>query len=281
MSDFSNFLIASDLDGTFLNKKGEVVQRNLDAIARFNAQGGRFTLNTGRPHITIAPTTGDPTKIFNAPSSHCNGAYLYDFQTGEYFFEELLSPKDAADLIAFAAQYCSDIAYRANAREQIRFLVPDGVEKPPSVGYAEGIVVYDLPQEDWPMDDWYKVVFVSDPARILQLRRDFECVFGKRFGKTTSSARALELQLAHSTKAVGIDKMRRLTPELAARTIIACGDFENDIPMLKAADIAICPANALDEVKEICDFVLCDCGEGLIADIVENIEAGNIRQKQK
>ena len=279
--NFSNFLIASDLDGTFLNKKGEVVQRNLDAIARFNANGGCFTLNTGRPHITIEPTTGDPTKIFNAPCSHCNGAYLYDFRTKEYFFEELLSPTDTADLIAFAKQYCPDIASRANAREQIRFFVPDGVQKPRAVGTEEGIVVYDLPLKDWPMNDWYKMVFVGDPDRILQVRRDFEHVFGERFGKTTSSARALEVQLPHSSKAVGIDKMRKLTPELGARTIIACGDYENDIPMLKAADIAVCPANALDEVKEICDLVLCHCDEGLIGDIVEAIEAEKIRPKQK
>ena len=281
MTDFSKFLIASDLDGTLLNKNGEMVQRNLDAIARFNAHGGRFTLNTGRPHITIEPTTGDPKKIFNAPSSHCNGAYLYDFQTNEYFFEELLSPNDAADLIAFAKQYCPDIAYRANAREQIRFLVPEGVEIPPAVGYAEGIVVYDLPQQDWLMDDWYKVVFVSNPERILQLRRDFEHAFGDRFGRTTSSVRALEVQLPHSSKAVGIDKMRKLTPELGARTVIACGDFENDIPMLKAADVAICPANALDEVKEICDLVLCHCDEGVIADVIEAIEAGKILPKSR
>ena len=131
------------------------------------------------------------------------------------------------------------------------------------------------------MNDWYKMVFVGDPDRILQVRRDFEHVFGERFGKTTSSARALEVQLPHSSKAVGINKMRKLTPELGARTIIACGDYENDIPMLKAADIAVCPANALDEVKEICDLVLCHCDEGLIGDIVEAIEAEKIRPKQK
>ena len=274
--DFSNFLIASDLDGTLLNKKGEMVQRNLDAIARFKANGGCFTLNTGRPHITIEPSTGDPTKIFNAPSSHCNGAYLYDFQTNEYFFEELLSPKDTADLIAFAKQYCPDVAFRANARTQIRFFVPEGVQKPRAVGTEEGIVVFDMPLQDWPMDDWHKMVFVSDPERIIQLRRDFERVFGERFARTTSSARALEVQLPHSSKSVGIDKMRKVTPELGARTVIACGDFENDIPMLKAADIAICPANALDEVKEICDLVLCHCDEGVIADVIEAIEAGKI-----
>ena len=281
MTDFSRFLIASDLDGTFLSKKGEVVQRNLDAIAHFNAHGGAFTLNTGRPHITISPTTGAPTKFCNAPSSHCNGAYLYDFSAKQFFFEELLSPKDATDLLDFAREFCADVAFRANAREQIRVFVPKGCAKPHVIGADDGFVTFDTPLEEWEMNDWYKMVFVGDPARIAQLRRDFERVFGERFAKTTSSARALEVQLPHSSKAVGIEKMRRLTPELGARTVIACGDFENDIPMLRAADIAICPANAMDEVKEICDFVLCDCSEGLIADVIEKIEAGKIRPKQK
>ena len=281
MTDFSRFLIASDLDGTFLSKKGEVVQRNLDAIAHFNAHGGAFTLNTGRPHITIAPTTGAPAKICNAPSSHCNGAYLYDFQTNEYFFEELLTEKDAADLLDFARKLCADVAFRANAREQIRVFVPEGCAKPHVVGADKGFVTFDTPVEEWAMSDWYKMVFVGDPARIVQVRRDFERVFGERFGKTTSSARALEVQLPHSSKAAGLEKMRQLSPEMDARTVIACGDFENDIPMLKAADIAICPANAMDEVKEVCDLVLCDCNEGLIADIIENIETGKIRPKQK
>ena len=35
MPDFSKFLIASDLDGTFLNKDVKVVPRNLEAVAYF------------------------------------------------------------------------------------------------------------------------------------------------------------------------------------------------------------------------------------------------------
>ena len=279
--DFSKFLIASDLDGTLVDHKSAHVPRNLEAIERFTAGGGCFTLNTGRPHITIAPTLGDPKLLFNAPCAHCNGAYLYNFQTEEFFFEELLSPKDAADLLDFVKEYGKGLHYRANAREQVRFFLPEGMPRPRAAGTEEGVVTFDLPLEEWPMDDWYKMVILGDPARMAQLRLDLERVFGDHFSKTTSSATALEIQLPHSSKAVGLEKMRRLSPEMASRTIIACGDFENDIPALKAADIAICPANALDEVKKICDFVLCDCGEGLIADIVEGIEAGKILPKCK
>ncbi len=281
MTDFSKFLIASDLDGTFLNKKGEIVPRNSDAIARFTAGGGCFTLNTGRPHITTQATLPQIPALQNSPSSHCNGAYLYDFQKEQYFFEELLSEKDTADLLDFALTYCADIAFRANAREQIRISVPEGSERPFVPGCNEGIVTFDIPVDDWPMDDWYKIVFIGDVPRIAKVRRDLVAVFGDRFAMTTSSPRALEVQLSTSSKAAGLEKMRRLSPEMGVRTLIACGDFENDIPMLKAADIAICPANAMDEVKEICDLVLCDCGEGLIADVIESIEAGRILPKKK
>ena len=279
MSIFSKFLIASDLDGTFLGDKGRLVQRNLDAIARFTADGGKFTLNTGRPHITTMTSVPQIAKICNAPSSHCNGAYLYDFNTKKFFLEEFLTPADVADFLDFSRTHCPDLAIRANAREEIRVLVPKGCE-PPEIPGCDNYA-YDYSADNWPRDDWFKLVFFSDPVRILQVRRDFEHVFGERFAKTTSSARALEVQLPSSSKAVGLDKMRRLSPDMAARTVIACGDYENDIPMLKAADIAICPANAMDEVKAVCDFVLCDCSEGLIADVIEGIEAGKILPKEK
>lgn len=37
--------------------------------------------------------------------------------------------------------------------------------------------------------------------------------------------------------------------------VLYCGDDLPDIPVLKAAGIGACPADAVDEVKEICDYV--------------------------
>ncbi len=281
MPDFSNFLIASDLDGTFLDKSVSVVQRNLDAIARFHAGGGLFTANTGRPHLTLSSSIPQVEQLLSAPSSHCNGAYLYDFQTGEFLLEEFLAPEDVADILAFSLSRHPDVSLRAVRREHLLVHVPKGVPRPHVLGSEKGVAIFDLPMEDWPLHDWYKAIYIGDPARIAALRRDFAATFGERFGRTSSSAHALEIQLPHSSKAVGLEKMCRLSLETSRRTIIACGDYENDIPMLKAADIAICPANAHPDTKAVCDFVLCDCDEGLIGDIVDAIEAGKIRPKQK
>ena len=55
-------------------------------------------------------------------------------------------------------------------------------------------------------------------------------------------------------------------------TVYAAGDYGNDTQMLECADVAVCPSNALPEIKAICDHVFCDHDEGLIADIVRHIE---------
>ena len=55
------------------------------------------------------------------------------------------------------------------------------------------------------------------------------------------------------------------TPELLI------GKFDNDLEMLKAADISVCPSNAKQSVKDICDHCLCSNNEGLIADVIEKI----------
>lgn len=281
MADFSQFLIATDLDGTFLSKGVGVVPRNLDAIARFRAGGGLFTVNTGRAHLTLSSSIPGVEQLLSAPAACCNGAYLYDFQKEEFLLDELLSPKDVADIMAFTTERHPDVSLRANRRECIMVYTPAGEVCPRVLGSEKGVVAFDVPVESWPLDDWHKLLYMSTPERIAALRRDFTATFGDRFARTSSSARVLEVQLPHSSKAVGLEKLRRYSADAATRTVIACGDYENDIPALKAADVAICPANAHPDVKAICDLVLCDCDEGLIGDIVDAIETGKIRPKQK
>jgi hydroxymethylpyrimidine pyrophosphatase-like HAD family hydrolase len=49
------------------------------------------------------------------------------------------------------------------------------------------------------------------------------------------------------------------------------GDYENDLTLLRAADVAVCPANAHPDVKREADMVLCHHDEGVIADLIERL----------
>ena len=48
MSDLSNVLLITDLDGTLLPDNKILSQKDKEAIKRFRADGGKFTVATGR-----------------------------------------------------------------------------------------------------------------------------------------------------------------------------------------------------------------------------------------
>ena len=81
---------------------------------------------------------------------------------------------------------------------------------------------------------------------------------------------------------MGIEKLKQASTGVGNdRIVIACGDQGNDLAMLKAADVAVAPENALDKVKSVADFVFCHCKNGLIADVIEAIEKGQIRPGER
>ena len=80
LRDFSDILIITDLDGTFFGKDSRLVPRNLEAVERFKAGGGFFTLATGRMHCNMMKDLPVAAELVNAPMSACNGALLCDIR---------------------------------------------------------------------------------------------------------------------------------------------------------------------------------------------------------
>ena len=273
MADFSRYIIASDMDGTFLNTNGKFVQRNLDAVERFKAGGGLFTFSTGRLHYNLRVSVGEPAGILNAPCVMSNGAYLYDFDKAMPLEESLMAQQDVEELVEVIRRRYSDVCFRTATPRVLRVERTDGLLAKDVTWYDEGTVQVSS-IETWPTDDWYKIVFRAEEDVILRIRDELMAHFGDRFSYTASGSRFLEVQNPEVNKATGLEKLRRICGK--DRILIACGDYENDLEMLRAADVALCPANAMDEVKRVARRTLCHCDEGLIGDIVELLEKGEI-----
>ena len=55
-------------------------------------------------------------------------------------------------------------------------------------------------------------------------------------------------------------------------TVVACGDFDNDLEMIKFADIGFAPSNAQDCVKEAADFISdADCSSGFMSEVINHV----------
>ena len=273
MADFSRYIIASDMDGTFLDTDGKFVQRNLDAVKRFQAGGGLFTFSTGRLHYNLRVSVGEPAHILNAPCVMSNGAYLYDFVRKAPLEESLMAQEDVRELVEVIRRRYADVCFRTATPSVLRVERTDSFLAKDVTWYDEGTVQVS-PIGTWPTDDWYKIVFRAEEDVILRMRDELMSHFGDRFSYTASGSRFLEVQSPAVNKAAGLEKLRRICGK--DRILIACGDYENDLEMLRAADIALCPANAMDEVKRVAKRTLCHCNDGLIGDIVDLLEKGEV-----
>ena len=82
----------------------------------------------------------------------------------------------------------------------------------------------------------------------------------------------LEFVLPEATKGKALFRMKEWFARRGETVrIIAVGDYENDLDMLRAADVSACPANAIDLIKQNARMRLCDHNDGCIADLVDRL----------
>lgn len=278
MKDLSNILILTDLDGTFFGRKSRIIQRNLDAIARFRAMGGSFSIATGRMHLSLEHHIPMVRELVNAPVVVCNGTYLYDFENSQALCENFL---DKA-----MTRYAIDFMYKALPGVSIRLSAPEGyITCPPVSQLMERDMLtcppekrLILPIEQWNDYNWYKVVIRDTPENLIELREKLRAEMGEVFEDSMSGPTFFELQKKGCNKATMIPEVKRIcqaNDKPDNIKVYAVGDYDNDIDMLKAADVGVCPSNAIDAVKQTADLCLCSNEDGVIADLVEYIESQN------
>lgn len=253
MTDARGLVIVSDMDGTLLDHNGSVPPANLAAIERFRAAGGRFTLASGRYGKALERLFPKHREYVNSPAILCNGAVLCDLHTGQLLREVT---RDAAEV----APVLNDLSRRFPELE-IHPIIKDG-------GECKSI----LPCELEAGQKCLKIVTGAEPEYLERVRRYVAEQYGNEWSQSKSCRHLLELLIPQATKGVALSHLRHRLEELDGKTkIIAVGDYENDLDMLMAADIAACPENATDEVKGISKIRLCHHRDGCIADLVNKI----------
>lgn len=280
MGKFSNVLFSSDFDHTLSGMDGEVPQKNIDAIRYFIAEGGRFTLNSGRSIPLLRPKLG--LIPVNAPCLCYNGAACYDYAAEQLFYAHPM-PEFAKELVAAAQAYDPTLALEVQ-RIEAHYPIGDALERSAFLR-RRGKISMQLDGEiPFP---WMKlVVCAADPDGAFEDPNHIPAEVSARMTAMTQYLRELaagKCYIARSMPLIleigpfGWDKgraARELAEKLGCKTLVCAGDAPNDLEMLQCADISFAPSDCDPEVRALADVRLtAPCGEGAVAAAIEQLDA--------
>jgi hydroxymethylpyrimidine pyrophosphatase-like HAD family hydrolase len=190
-----------------------------------------------------------------------NGAAVYDFVHRKYISAIPMDKEAAQDVLL----HCLEMDWPLD----LQVYTDDGIYYASPLDKADpGFLRIHQPTTCLPMDQllqktWIKTVLLEREVDALALMRAYlkEKGYDKRLALVEGTTDVVkigkyqELLPQDVNKGTGVDALRQL-PVYAGRTLIAVGDYWNDMELLEAADIACCPANAIPEVKAVCAHIL-------------------------
>lgn len=270
MGKFDNIVIASDMDGTFLGKNCELVCENIEKIKYFNQNGGKFTIITGRNYTTVFDPYPELADIVSAPVGLHNGACIYDIKNGSVVDDTPIDTELVIEMFRYLREFYPKVSTSLRCLTRFYFMPPDHASewyKP--FEYS----IFDFSDcEEIRKLSVQKINFKCDETAYLsEVRSSIEKKYGDKIDCTTAEPTIVEIMPKGISKAIVIPRLRSLC-KLENAKFFAIGDYENDLAMLRSADYAACPDNALETVKDICAIHVCHHFNGAIANLIDIIE---------
>ncbi len=266
-------LIASDIDGTFLDPNHRVTQRTRDVVARAVESGTHFALATGRPFRWIAPVLEQiPVRPLCVTS---NGAVIYDSAADRVVLAHELQPETLTTIVETAQSVMARYGGIAVGAERAGTSTRDNV--------AELFVVDPAYGDDDLFGEFKKDTtegVISVPCVKLILRnleyssRELYELIAPHVDPDEAHVTfsmdegILEIAAPGITKATGLTWLADYYG-VAQDETIAFGDMPNDIEMLRWAGRGVAMGNAADAVKEAADEVTTPNHQAGVATVLE------------
>lgn len=284
MGKFDGVLLVSDICDTLVDtsrgafvdeEKGKteefvpVPERNRQALEYFTAEGGRFTLATGRA-LKYVQFYADRIPV-NAPGVLGDGSAICDIRSGAYLETAVLDRRarelgqavlDRFPGTTVTARHLDGMYHtvRPDARARLIMSVSDDALE------ASSLREVPLPIQRL----WFR-----DRSRTLREVRDFlrgqdeDGVYELAF---TSEERN-QLQMAARGSGKG-SMVRRLAERLgiSMEHVYCAGNGDDDVSMLTAAKQGFAPSNCTQAVRDCGAAVVCSVQEGTLADAVRILD---------
>lgn len=250
MGKYTGILLCSDFDGTLYNGRF-IPEDNMKAIKYFRENGGLFTIVSGRNSEFLIPFFEGYN--FGVPIVNFNGAMFYDFDNRKVVSEHFMS--------GVTMEHMNRILHEVEGVCRLSFFQKSGLIREPKDKNST--------VDPARLDKLYKfAVNISGSSSDWIVGRDKIAEIMKDHVAVRSYEDYVEVLEGEFTKA---PSTRKLADMVGADTLVCVGDYENDIEMVKKADIGYAVANAIPELRAVADRVTVSVDDAAIAKIIEEL----------
>ena len=267
-------MIGLDLDGTLLTDKKELTDRTKAALCRAIELGITVLVASGRPWM------GVPEELRNFPGMRyaltSNGARIIDTKDDRVIEEHLLSPELALKALAVCGKYdtLQEVYFdgQGYAPEDQMAYVEKYHRNPSMCEYMRKtrLPVKDIrklvEQENRGLDKVQALFADMDERETawkeLEQEKGLELVGSLQYN--------IEINAAGVNKGTGLVNLGRMLG-IRRKEIMAFGDGDNDIAMLREAGFGVAMANADEQVKAAADYITLSNEEEGVAEAIERL----------
>ena len=260
-------LVASDLDGTIIDKHNDISKDNFKAIIDINNSNIPFVVCTGKTYSIYKGLCSS----FNASYGiFGNGTSIINLKTGEEIYNSLLKHSDVLNIIKIAKQ--NDLHVHIYTKNQI---------------ITEELLYLDLRNYKLQKNNIYnnKLEFTIVPDLLKYLSKK-ETPISKVVISSTSSLKRIQEEIQNTLdvsvfniKKIGLFKDKIIDKEyeyldiipknvskgnaleilsnylnISRDEILAIGDNLNDLDMVEQAGIGVAVNNAYSELKQVANY---------------------------
>ena len=257
-----------DLDGTLLNDEKKVCPRNARAIEEAVRHGHHVITATGRPlESAILGAKNAGLDRNGCYILSYNGGLIYECSTAKILYEETLAMPlvhnmfDAARKAGIHIQaYCEGKVWCEADTEEMKHY------------HRNGQMPYEI-HKDVPgelRENTRKLIAIAfDHERLMAFQKETEKIWQDSADTIFSTPYYLEILPKGISKGSGIQKMADVLG-FSMEDTIAIGDEENDISMIRKANLGVAMVNAIKKAKEAADYItVANNNEGGVGEVIE------------
>lgn len=259
-----------DIDGTILNSSGQATKRTLDALSNLKSHNIDWFVCTGRSRQLCKEIVGTlkPSRYLISAT----GTDIFDLKENRIIYQKFLPIRSVIKIFEIAKKN-NLISWFENGDSSYTNMTTD--KNPGTIEIHENYVDFFKHHRVTQIVLKHKNFETMNNVRneILKLKNVAFVAQSERFTNQNaqeypSCSTYLNVTALHQSKGNGVKKLCKYL-NIPLSTTICIGDSDNDISMIKIADLGLAMGNSRESVKPYADKILKTNDEDGVAEFLE------------